>query len=86
MSLGRNWDRNQANDGCDHFKREIKVGHVVVKPAMSGRSAIPEVRRVKRITDGKIYLDESKVPINYSGRLVIIPDPDKSPILFDDED
>jgi hypothetical protein len=81
MMVGRNWQRNQANDGRDHFERIIEVGMTVVKPAMSGRSAIPEIRKVTSIKNGKIYLDESRVAINYSGRLVVIDkqlyDPEK---------
>lgn len=74
---GRDWERNQANDTRDHFDRQIEVGQLVCKPSMSGRSAIPEIRRVKMIQDGKVYLEGNArdVPLNYSGRIVILAQP-----------
>jgi FKBP-type peptidyl-prolyl cis-trans isomerase 2 len=74
---GRNWERNQANDLKDHFGRELVVGQLVCKPTISGRSAIPEIRRVILIKEGKVYLDGNHklTPINYSGRLVILANP-----------
>lgn len=55
-----------------------KVGHViepgmlVVKPKTSGRSALLEIRTVREIRDGKLYLDDSHVAIQYPGRLLVI--------------
>jgi hypothetical protein len=74
---GRNWERNQANDTRDHFDREIKVGQTVCKPSLSGRSAIPEIRVVEEVVDGKVYLsgNAKRVPLNYSGRIVILAEP-----------
>ena len=73
---GDNWKRNQANDLKDHFERDIVVGQTVCKPTMSGRSAIPEIRTVIKIENGKVYLDSPKpVALNYSGRIVILAQP-----------
>lgn len=55
----------------DMFELEIKVGDVVLKPTMLGRSPFIERRIVTRIVGNKIYLDESKVAINYPERLVV---------------
>jgi hypothetical protein len=73
-----NWNRNQSNDLRDHFGRPLQIGQTVVKPTMSGRSAVPEIRTVAQFKNGKVYLDDSKVPINYSGRLVILEAPEES--------
>jgi hypothetical protein len=53
------------------FGVEIKIGDVVLKPTMLGRSPIIEERKVSDIRNGKIYLDESKVAIQYPDRLVV---------------
>lgn len=56
-----------------------KVGHIieegmlVVKPYTSGRSAMLELREV-HIRNGNIYLDDSKVPIQYPERLLVVED------------
>jgi hypothetical protein len=73
---GQNWSRNQANDLKDHFDRPLIVGQTVCKPSMSGRSAVPEIRTVTRIENGKVYLDGAKsVALNYTGRIVILAQP-----------
>jgi hypothetical protein len=55
----------------DKFGVEIKVGDVVLKPSMWGRSPFIDERIVREIRDGKLYLDDSKVAIRYPERLVV---------------
>jgi len=55
----------------DMFGMTIIAGDVVLKPKMLGRSPFIEKRTVTLIKDGKIYLDDSKVAINFPERLVV---------------
>ncbi len=67
----------------DTLKRPIHVGDTVARAAVAGRSAYIEIRRVTRIENEKIYLDDSKVPIKYPCRLLVITSiyelPEKQP-------
>ena len=54
--------------------RPYEAGQYVAKAYTSGRAVNIEVRRVREIRDGKLYLNESKVPIVFPGRMVILPD------------
>lgn len=72
-----NWKRNQTNDLHDHLGKELKVGQLVAKPTVVGRSAILELRRVKNIKKGRVYLDPGHnygydQPLKYSGRVLIV--------------
>lgn len=56
----------------DMFDVEIEIGNTVLKPERYGSSAAYiTVRTVTNIKDGKIYLDDSKVAIQYPDRLVV---------------
>lgn len=48
------------------------VGQTVLKPCTSGRSAFIEQRTVTRIENSRLYLDNSKVAINYPERLWVL--------------
>ena len=48
------------------------VGQTVLKPCTSGRSAFIEQRTVTRIENNRLYLDNSKVAINYPERLWVL--------------
>jgi len=48
------------------------VGDKVVKACTSGRAVNISICEVTRIEDGKMYLDGSKVAINFPGRLLIV--------------
>lgn len=50
---------------------EIKVGQLVLKPTLWGRSPVIEQRIVTAIIGDKIYLDDSKVAIKIPDRLVV---------------
>lgn len=51
----------------------IKAGDKIVRPiTSSGRSTNLEFATVREIKDGRIYLDTSKVPIQFPGRMLII--------------
>lgn len=67
-----NWTQNNNADLKDHLGQTYQVGDRVVKPATSGRSAVLEIRTVAKIEGGKIWLDNSHVPLNYPGRCLII--------------
>lgn len=58
----------------DRMGRELRVGDVVARAVTRGRGADLKVQRVTRIEDGKVYLDNSKVALNYPGRIVILTD------------
>lgn len=59
-------------DLVDMLGREFVVGDKVVKAATSGRAVNLLIGTVTRIENGKMYLDNSKVPINFPGRLLIV--------------
>lgn len=62
----------QGRDLVDMLDKTFKVGDRVARAYTSGRSANLELRTVTKIADGKLWLDNSHVPINYPGRLLII--------------
>jgi hypothetical protein len=54
--------------------QELKVGQLVARALTRGRSAhleVVEVTRISPVTD-EVYLDDRKVPIYYTDRLVIL--------------
>jgi hypothetical protein len=48
------------------------VGDKVARAYTSGRAVNLQISEVTRIVLDKIYLDDSKVSINYPGRLLIV--------------
>jgi len=66
------WKRQESSELKDLLGREIKVGHKVIR-SMRGWEGHLEVLEVTEVRDGKLYLDNSKNPIHYPGRLVIKP-------------
>lgn len=58
----------------DMYGRELIVGDKVAKAATSGRAVNISICEVTRIENGKLYLDNSKVPVVYPGRLLIVND------------
>lgn len=57
----------------DYFGFEIKVGDRLVRPVVIGSSAPGlERRTVTDIKNGKMYLDNSKVPIQFPERCINI--------------
>ena len=64
------WDRFMSEEHKDFFGAEIKLGDRLLKPQVEGRSAVLVRCTVTRIENGKIYLDNSKVAIQYPGRCV----------------
>lgn len=66
------WDILSWEDHKDFFGNDIKVGDRLLKPEVAGRIPILVRVIVTSITNGKIYLDNSKVPIKYPGRCVNI--------------
>ena len=73
------WGRAQADDLHDYFNRPIVIGQTVIKPTMSGRSAVPETRTVVEIRKNRVYLNTYEggriTPVHYSGRLIIVAQP-----------
>jgi len=51
---------------------QFEVGQTVLRAITAGRSALLETRIVTRIEGGKLYLDNSKVAIQYPNRLWIL--------------
>lgn len=66
------WKRFMSKELKDIFGSEIHVGDRLLKPTTAGRSAILESCKVTCIKEGKMYLDNSKVPVNFPGRCVNI--------------
>lgn len=64
-----NWMSNELKDLRN---QEFIVGDNVVKAVSSGRAVNIEIATVTRIENGKMYLDNSKVAINFPGRLLIV--------------
>jgi len=54
----------------DMMGREFRVGDRAVR-ARVGLNTI-EIVQITEIRDGKVYCAESKVPLNYPGRLLIV--------------
>lgn len=69
---GRHEGDWMSEDLVDAFGREIKAGDKVARACTSGRAVNLEFATVREIKNGKVYLDISKVPINYPGRLLVI--------------
>ncbi len=61
-----------ATNLIDLLGVEYQLGDRVVKADISGRAANIRISIVTRIENGKMYLDESKVAINYPGRMLIV--------------
>ena len=75
--LEGHWDGTEL---IDMLGLEFNLGDRVVRAYTSGRAVNLEVLSVTQIKNGKLYLGDSKVPVNYPGRLLIInelvpPDP-----------
>lgn len=67
-------DRSKPFDTqlCDMRGIAYKVGYKVAKADSYGSSATIRVSEVTKIENGKMYLDDAKVAINYPGRMLII--------------
>ena len=52
--------------------RQINVGDIVAKAEVLGRSGDLRIAECTRIENGKMYLDNSKVAINFPSRLLVI--------------
>ena len=55
----------------DMFGQEFEVGQVVYRARLHGKTPSIEQSKVTRIECGKLYLDGSRVAINFPERLVI---------------
>jgi hypothetical protein len=54
----------------DMLGKPLNIGDVVARPYMWGRSPLIEIRTVEAIKQGKIYLSDSKVPLQCPERLL----------------
>ncbi len=66
------WNIFTSKEHKDFFRSEIKIGDHLLKPEKFGQSPVFVSCKVTAITEGKIYLDNSKVPIQFPGRCVNI--------------
>lgn len=68
----------QGEDARDLTGRAIEPGMWLVKTYQSGRSCNLEIRRVREVRPAgqdarmRVFLDDSKVPVQYPGRCLII--------------
>lgn len=69
VNISGNWF---STDLTDILGKAFVVGDKVVKAYQSGRAVNISVTEVTRIENGKVYLDNSKVAINFPGRLLIV--------------
>ena len=53
---------------------ELEAGQTIVKANNYGHGWL-EVRTVREVKDGKVYLDDSKVAVKFPDRLYIVPTP-----------
>ena len=56
----------------DMVGRPVSRGDWLVKVDQSGNQADLEVRRVREVVDGRVYLGTSQVHIRYPGRCLIV--------------
>jgi hypothetical protein len=59
----------------DFLGRELKVGQTVIRAKLRGNSPALEQRTVTKVEDGKVYLDDSHVPLKLGGKVCIIESP-----------
>lgn len=64
-----NWMSDELKD---MYGNVYKVGDRVAKAYVSGRSSNLQVGTVTRIENGKMYMDNSKQPVWYPGRMLIV--------------
>ena len=64
-----NWVRTTP---YDMLCKPIDVGDKVVRAFSSGRAVNIEIVEVTKIEEDKIYLNNSKVPVNFPGRLLVV--------------
>jgi len=50
----------------------MKVGDRVARAFTAGRAAMLKIATITRIENGKMYLDDSKVALNYPSRLLVV--------------
>lgn len=56
----------------DMTGRPIRPGDWLVKSFQSGRSSNIEVRMVREVRNGRVYLGDSKVPVTWPGRTLVL--------------
>jgi hypothetical protein len=61
-----------GTDMLDMRGKAFKVGDRVARAIRAGMAVNLEIATVTRIDDGKLYLNDSKVAINYPGRMLIV--------------
>jgi hypothetical protein len=59
-------------DTVDAAGRQLAPGQYVVRAIPGGRAVNIEIRRVREIKDGRVYLNTSKTPIIYPCRVLIV--------------
>lgn len=64
-------DKFMSTDLKDCFNKPIQVGDLLIKPGTWLDSPSLWFCKVTEIRNGKIYLDNSKVPIQYPGRCMV---------------
>lgn len=71
MNISTDW---YGTDLCDMLGKRYSVGDDVVYPFRSGNSADMKIVKVTKIDleKNKIYLNGSKVALNYPGRCLIV--------------
>lgn len=72
MVSGRQTGNWLASSLKDMRGQSFVVGDKVVKAYTSGRAVNLSICTVTRIEAGRMYLDGSKVAINFPGRLLIV--------------
>lgn len=61
-----------GTDPVDMTGRPISSGDWLVKAFKGGRACNIEVRRVREVRDGRVYMGDSNTPMWYPGRTLIV--------------
>jgi hypothetical protein len=67
------WDRQNSSELVDFSGREIVVGDCLIRADSFWKGFIKR-DKVTKIVDGRMFLGDSNVPIQFPGRCVLIKD------------
>lgn len=65
------WDRQNSSELKDLLGREISLNDKVVRADSFWKGFI-QVCQITKIKDGRMFLDDSKVPIQFPGRCLLV--------------
>jgi hypothetical protein len=63
---------SDRNDGYDFLCIKLEVGQLVVKVSVSSNRPHLSLKKVTRVDDSGVYLNDWHSPVQYSSRLVVV--------------